>query len=174
LLKVFGKYNELVVAGFKNDLGFVTSLDKACRRYINNNAVCAAAKSASKSPELVARFTDQLLKKSNKSADPSEIERVLDDVVCSTRVPSVVLVVGATGVQATNDIIIMCHLWKMVIFKYIDEKDVFMTFYSKSLARRLINATYASEDLERIMIEKLKVRTETHTHTLSLLLSLTH
>jgi len=46
----------------------------------------------------------------------------------------------------------------MVIFKYIEEKDVFMTFYSKSLARRLINGTSASEDLERIMIEKLKVR----------------
>lgn len=81
LLKIYRKYHELVVVGFKNDLGFSTSLDKACRRYINNNSVCAAAKSPSKSPELVARFTDQLLKKSNKGADPTEVERLLDDVV---------------------------------------------------------------------------------------------
>jgi len=44
----------------------------------------------------------------------------------------------------------------MVIFKYIEEKDVFMTFYSKSLAKRLIHQTSASEDMEGTMISKLK------------------
>ncbi len=55
LLKVYKKYNELVMMAFRNDSGFVASLDKACRRFINDNAVCKAAKSASKSPELLAR-----------------------------------------------------------------------------------------------------------------------
>jgi len=68
LLKVYKKYNDLVVNAFRNDSGFVASLDKACRRFINDNAVCKAAKSASKSPELLARFTDLLLKKKFKKS----------------------------------------------------------------------------------------------------------
>ncbi len=46
----------------------------------------------------------------------------------------------------------------MVVFKYIEDKDVFQTFYSKMLAKRLIHATSASEDLEGVMIGKLKVK----------------
>ena len=46
----------------------------------------------------------------------------------------------------------------MVVFKYIEDKDVFQTFYSKQLAKRLIHSTSASEDLEGAMIGKLKVR----------------
>jgi len=43
-----------------------------------------------------------------------------------------------------------------VVFKYIEDKDVFQTFYSKQLAKRLIHGTSASEDLEGTMIGKLK------------------
>jgi cullin 1 len=125
LLKVFRKFNALVVTPFRNDPGFVAALDKACRRFINDNAVCKLAKSASKSPELLAKFTDIILKKTNKSYEEQELDELLNDV--------------------------------MIVFKYIEEKDVFMTFYSKLLAKRLIYATYASEDLEGSMISKLKV-----------------
>jgi len=105
-------------------LYFVAALDKACRKFINDNAVCKAAKSASKSPELLARFTDLLLKKSSKNPEEQEMEQLLNDV--------------------------------MVVFKYIEDKDVFQTFYSKMLAKRLIHGTSASEDLEGTMIGKLK------------------
>ncbi len=54
---------------------------QACRRFINDNAVCKAAKSASKSPELLARFTDLLLKKSSKNPEEQEMEQLLNDVV---------------------------------------------------------------------------------------------
>lgn len=47
-------------------------------------------------------------------------------------------------------------LGQMVVFKYIEDKDVFQTFYSKMLAKRLIHGTSASEDLEGVMIGKLK------------------
>jgi len=124
LLKVYKKYNDLVITAFRNDSGFVASLDKACRRFINDNAVCKAAKSASKSPELLARYTDLLLKKSAKNPEEQEMESLLTDV--------------------------------MVVFKYLEDKDVFQTFYSKMLAKRLIHATSASEDLEGVMIGKLK------------------
>jgi len=124
LLRVFKKYNDLVSGAFRSDSGFVASLDKACRRFINDNVVTTMAKSSSKSPELLARFTDLLLKKSAKNPEEGEMEQLLNDV--------------------------------MVVFKYIEDKDVFQTFYSKMLAKRLIHGTSASEDLEGVMIGKLK------------------
>lgn len=44
----------------------------------------------------------------------------------------------------------------MLVFKYIEDKDVFQTFYSKMLAKRLIHGSSASEFLEGQMIAKLK------------------
>jgi len=124
ILSVYKKYNKMVVGSFRNDSGFVASLDKACRAFINDNAVCKIAKSASKSPELLARFVDGLLKKSAKNPEEQEMEQLLNDV--------------------------------MTVFKYIEDKDVFQTFYSKNLAKRLIHGASASEDLEGTMIGKLK------------------
>lgn len=39
ILDVHKKYNKLVLTAFKNDSGFVAALDKACGKFINNNAV---------------------------------------------------------------------------------------------------------------------------------------
>lgn len=44
----------------------------------------------------------------------------------------------------------------MVIFKFIDDKDVFQKFYQKKLAQRLIQTASASDDSESSMITKLK------------------
>jgi len=44
----------------------------------------------------------------------------------------------------------------LVIFKYVDDKDVFQKFYSKNLARRLIQGTSISDDAESAMIGGLK------------------
>lgn len=44
----------------------------------------------------------------------------------------------------------------MVIFKFIDDKDVFQKFYQKKLSNRLINQLSASDDSESSMITKLK------------------
>lgn len=56
ILNVHKKYDALVKTSFNQDVGFVASLDKACGRFINKNAVTVAAKSSSKSPELLARL----------------------------------------------------------------------------------------------------------------------
>ncbi len=45
----------------------------------------------------------------------------------------------------------------MIVFRYIDDKDVFQKFYSSKLARRLIYNTSASDDAESSMISKLKL-----------------
>ncbi|ORY31833.1 putative ubiquitin-protein ligase [Naematelia encephala] len=44
----------------------------------------------------------------------------------------------------------------MIIFKFIDDKDVFQKFYQRNLAKRLVNEASASEDSESSMIAKLK------------------
>jgi cullin 1 len=123
-LKVHRKYNELVTVAFRGDSGFVAALDKACRRFINDNQVTKLAKATSKSPELLAKYCDMLLKKSPKNPEEQETLNILNDI--------------------------------MLVFKYIEDKDVFQTFYSKMLAKRLIHGTSASEDLEGQMIAKLK------------------
>ena len=45
----------------------------------------------------------------------------------------------------------------MVIFRYVEDKDVFQKFYSKMLAKRLVQQNSASDDAEASMISKLKV-----------------
>lgn len=44
----------------------------------------------------------------------------------------------------------------MVIFKYIEDKDVFQNFYTNKLSKRLIHGASASDEAEASMISKLK------------------
>lgn len=124
ILDVHKKYHALVLTAFKSDSGFVAALDKACGKFINSNAVTVAAKASTKSPELLARYCDVLLKKSSKNPEETELEDTLNQV--------------------------------MIVFKYIEDKDVFQTFYSKMLAKRLVHCMSASDDAEASMISKLK------------------
>lgn len=59
----------------------------------------------------------------------------------------------ATGLH--KDVLV----FQMVVFKYIEDKDVFQKFYSKMLAKRLVQHMSASDDAEASMISKLKVTT---------------
>jgi cullin 1 len=121
ILDVHKKYSQMVQQAFKSDSGFVAALDKACGKFINNNAVTS---SAQKSPELLARYCDGLLKKTNKYPEDQELEETLNQV--------------------------------MVVFKYLEDKDVFQKFYSKMLANRLVQHQSASDEAESNMIAKLK------------------
>ena len=55
-----------------------------------------------------------------------------------------------------NDILFLTF-FQMIVFKYIEDKDVFQKFYSKMLAKRLVQHMSASDDAEASMISKLKV-----------------
>lgn len=81
ILDVHKKYHALVMTAFSNDSGFVAALDKACGRFINNNSVTKLANSSSKSPELLARYCDLLLKKSSKNPEEAELEDTLNQVM---------------------------------------------------------------------------------------------
>lgn len=121
LLEVRSQYNTLVATAFKGDMEFIKALDNACREFINRNKACRLS---SKSPELLAKYCDSLLKKNSKNIEENDFENTLVNI--------------------------------MTIFKYVEDKDVFQKFYSKMLAKRLVNGTSASSDAETSMISKLK------------------
>jgi hypothetical protein len=121
LLEVYNKFSDVVKTAFENDTAFVASLDKAMRTIVNDNPI---NKKSTKSPELLAKYSDFLLSKSNKNFEYDKVDDTLNQV--------------------------------LVIFKYVDDKDVFQKFYSKMLARRLIHGTSISDDAESAMIGGLK------------------
>ncbi len=131
---------------FNNDSGFVASLDRACTTFINKNSVTTKANSSSKSPELLAKYCDHLLKKSSKNPEEAELEDTLNQVVSPF-----VLNIFEPPVNTS------IFIFQMVVFKYIEDKDVFQKFYSKMLAKRLVQHMSASDDAEASMISKLKL-----------------
>lgn len=122
LLEVHHKNSETVSRSFKGEAGFAASLDKACREFVNRNA--ATGGSSTKSPELIAKHADMLLRKNNKMAEEDDLEGALNRV--------------------------------MILFKYLEDKDVFQTFYTTKLSKRLIHGVSASDESEASMISKLK------------------
>jgi cullin 1 len=65
-LKVQRKHLETVSRSLRGKVGFAASLDEACREFINRNA--ATGTSNSKSPELLPKHAELLLRK-NKLAE---------------------------------------------------------------------------------------------------------
>ncbi|CAF5039223.1 unnamed protein product [Rotaria sp. Silwood1] len=51
---------------FNNDENLITSVNKTCGNFINNNAIAEAANNARKSAELLARYCDIFLRKRSK------------------------------------------------------------------------------------------------------------
>jgi cullin 1 len=126
LLTVHLQYKGLVDKAFEGEANFVKSLDNACRSFVNTNKVAngSSGKQSSRTPELLSKYTDSLMKRSGaKMSEEDDMEKCQDEV--------------------------------MTIFKYIDDKDVFQTFYRRALSKRLVHAT-SSEDHETSMISKLK------------------
>lgn len=127
LLAVHKKNLEVVNESFRGEAGFVASLDKACRDYVNSNAAtkdAQGAQSTIRSPELLAKYTDSLLRKTNRSGEAADLEDALNQV--------------------------------MIVFKYIGDKDVFQKWYWKMLGKRLIGGMSISDEAEASMITKLK------------------
>ncbi|OQD78246.1 hypothetical protein PENDEC_c001G01996 [Penicillium decumbens] len=79
LLQVHTRYQNLVDDAFNGESEFVRSLDNACREFVNRNRICMS--STTKSPELLAKYTDSLLKKGSKAAEESELEEMLVQIM---------------------------------------------------------------------------------------------
>ena len=79
LLEVHQQYQQLVDDAFGGESEFVRSLDNACKEFVNRNKVCKTG--STRSPELLAKYTDTLLKKSGKSAEEADLENSLIQVM---------------------------------------------------------------------------------------------
>lgn len=71
MLGVHKKYKELIQEVFNSDQSFMGALDKACSSVINHRM---NPKQPCRSPELLAKYCDTLLKKSSKGMSESEID----------------------------------------------------------------------------------------------------
>lgn len=79
LLEIHTQYQGLVKQAFKDEPEFTRSLDNACREFVNRNQVCKSG--SNKSPELLAKYTDALLKKSATGAEESDLENTLTQIM---------------------------------------------------------------------------------------------
>ena len=79
LLEVHTKSSETINRSFKGEAGFVASLNRACREFVNRNA---ATTSSYRSPELLAKHADVLLRKNNQVSEKGDLEGALNCVVC--------------------------------------------------------------------------------------------
>lgn len=81
ILDVHNYFEDLVKQAFDGDAHFITSIDKACEKFINNNNVTKLSESKNKPPELIAKYCDSLLKKSAKNPEEAELEEQLRQVI---------------------------------------------------------------------------------------------
>lgn len=79
LLEIHTQYQGLVKRAFNDEPEFTRSLDNACREFVNRNEVCKAG--SNKSPELLAKYTDVLLRKSSTSIEEADLERTLSQIM---------------------------------------------------------------------------------------------
>jgi len=77
ILDVHRKYRQLILEVFLGDQQFIGALDKACTAVINHRE----PKQQAKAPELLAKYCDTLLKKSQKGISESEIDDKLNNSI---------------------------------------------------------------------------------------------
>ncbi|CAF2696741.1 unnamed protein product [Rotaria sp. Silwood2] len=117
LINIYKKFLEI----FGTESYFEAAFDKACHKFINNNAITQKADTTTKSAELLARYCDELLQKGDETIK-----------------------------EKFNEI--------LIIFNYIEDKDVYEKFYRKMLSKRLVDQLRTDgDDDEKLMISKLKV-----------------
>jgi cullin 3 len=106
-----------------------------------------------KSPEYLSLFIDSKLKAGLKGAAEDEVEKTLDKAHTCSHLPLEMFAYSRL-------------LQVMMIFRYLQEKDVFEKYYKQHLAKRLLLGRTVSDDAEKNMISKLKVH-HTNTHTVA-------
>jgi cullin 1 len=71
LLQIYQKNHDRVTRCFKGEAGFFASLDKACRQFMNENAV---TRKSHRTAELLAKHFDLLLRKNSKVAQEVDMD----------------------------------------------------------------------------------------------------
>lgn len=79
LLEIHAQYQGLVKRAFNDEPEFTRALDNACREFVNRNDMCKSG--SNKSPELLAKYTDVLLRKSGTGVEESQLEETLSQIM---------------------------------------------------------------------------------------------
>ncbi|CAJ0585339.1 unnamed protein product, partial [Mesorhabditis spiculigera] len=128
-LEVYKRYHGLVTKAFQNEPGFIQALDKAAENFINRNAI-----------------TEHFGRDGKHSVNkvPELIARYCDSLLKKSK-------------DNPDDSEMDDQLQNVInVFKYIQDKDIFQQYYTKLLAKRLIQGLSASDSAESAMISKLK------------------
>ncbi|CAI5728358.1 unnamed protein product [Peronospora destructor] len=131
LVQVRSKYFDLIKDAFDFHPLMRTALDQACRTFANSHP---------RLPELLAKYTHCLMSHDKKHG----AIRALPSPVS----PRPTLIMADMLEQKIENV--------SVVFCLIDDKDIFKKYYSKLLAKRLIKGTSASNDMEILLILKLR------------------
>ncbi|CAF0746367.1 unnamed protein product [Adineta steineri] len=123
IIDVHKKYLKFAQDTFDGEQIFITALDKACGKLINNVTTEAGNSSITPS-ELLLRYCDVLLRKGTKTIAETDFE------------------------EKSNKI--------MIVFNYIEDKDIFERLYRNRLAKRLIGQLSDSDDHEKSMVIQLQ------------------
>ncbi|XP_019857070.1 PREDICTED: cullin-2-like isoform X2 [Amphimedon queenslandica] len=78
ILNVYSKYKDIVFDVFGGNKSFLNALNEGCRGFVNYSE---GHQQHCQSPRLLARYTDQLLKKGTKGITDTELEEKLDDTI---------------------------------------------------------------------------------------------
>ncbi|RLN86876.1 hypothetical protein BBJ28_00002142 [Nothophytophthora sp. Chile5] len=135
LVQVRNKYFELIKDAFAFHPLMRTALDQACRAFANSHP---------RLPELLAKYTHYLMSRDKKAISKYAASRTLLSPASSGS--------GALSEDALEQKIENVS----VVFCLIDDKDIFKKYYSKFLAKRLIKGSSTSDDMEVLLIQKLR------------------
>ncbi|CAF2890395.1 unnamed protein product [Rotaria sp. Silwood2] len=116
------KYYTFIEKAFDSNQAFFDVFNRACRKFINNNAVIQTIGTTISMAQHLARNCDQLLRKKKEEID---LEIIFNQI--------------------------------KILLYYMQDKDVFVQFYSKLFAKRLINQISISNDYEQLMISNIEV-----------------
>ncbi|CAG9794357.1 unnamed protein product [Diatraea saccharalis] len=133
MLSLHGKYSKLFTDVFNGAQAFMGALDKACSAVVNSRP---SGEQPARAPELLARYCDCLLRRRGGGGGGGGAGGA-----------------GGGAAEADADDKLAAAI---LVFKYVDDKDVFQKYYARALARRLIHQLSASMEQEEAMINRLK------------------
>uniref|UniRef100_A0AC34QHY8 Cullin family profile domain-containing protein n=1 Tax=Panagrolaimus sp. JU765 TaxID=591449 RepID=A0AC34QHY8_9BILA len=134
LLDLHTRFTELIKSAFYDDPSFLTVRDKAFQEIVNSTEVFKLEVSSkqfkgaveSRSPELLANYCDQLLRKTalSKRLSSEEIDEKLNHV--------------------------------LLVLKYVQNKDVFMRFHKTHMSRRLVLEISSDQEKEEMLVRRFR------------------
>ena len=149
LLELKRSLDLVIRDAFARDQTFTYSLREAFGNFINDKqALKAWGTNNSKVGEMIAKYIDLLLRGGLKAVPRSLLFDAKDREEAERQ---------GEASAADEDAELDRQLEQALeLFRFIEGKDVFESFYKKDLARRLLLARSASQDAERNMLAKLK------------------